>query len=254
MGICWMMCMGDCNGGWSKEHIISQSLFESNEVTISGVDWTGNEIKKIPIAGAVAKILCREHNSQLSPLDEEIKKVKYAFINYHGDATDFLTGKSPDCKSVYEVDGNKFERWLLKTTINHLFYSPVLYAGFSLTRDLVEIVCGKTEFDYKQKCGLYMVDPSIHQNFLQNTANISISPVLLPSGNEKFLIGTLVSIFGHGFFLKVAQTENCSFQFRGVNLISEKNFHPQEMGIIQNGKFNNRIRLSFNFRDFSQSK
>lgn len=245
MAICWAKSLGDCGGGWSKEHIISQSLFDSDHVTISGVDWTGQNVKKIPISGASAKLLCRKHNSKLSPLDSSIKKIKIAFDKYHADATIYLTGTP--MKAEYNIDGKEFERWILKTSINHLFYSPTLYSGYSLTHHLVEIVFGMTEFEYSKKCGLYMVDPIIHQEFVNNPANVSIYPVLYPINGEKYLLGTLIDIFGHSFFLKTAETENVSLQFRGTNLINERAFHPKKMGIVKDGKCDDSVNIQFVF-------
>ena len=69
---CWASSLGDCGGGISREHIISASQFDEETITLQCLPWC-KEPKTIGLASLVAKNLCRDHNTALSPVDEEAR-------------------------------------------------------------------------------------------------------------------------------------------------------------------------------------
>jgi hypothetical protein len=121
---CWAAAMGGCGGGASREHIISQSQFDSKSITIQGLQWCRDEPKSVGLASLVAKNLCRDHNSGLSPADSEAARLKRALRDLSG-------LRQPDVV----VDARLVERWLLKTTINLALQEPG--SGLDVTPALV---------------------------------------------------------------------------------------------------------------------
>src|SRR3972149_5105096 len=69
MNNCWAESLGDCDGGISREHIVSKSLFVSSYVDVKGFEWCKEETERIGLASLTKKVLCRKHNSQLSKID-----------------------------------------------------------------------------------------------------------------------------------------------------------------------------------------
>jgi hypothetical protein len=99
-----------------------------------GFPWCLGQAIEIPLSGAVANILCKNHNSKLSPVDavggslfralaevERLQNVRLAL------------GKRTWNVITYPFAGREVERWFLKSTIN-LFYAGDPDAFWSLTR------------------------------------------------------------------------------------------------------------------------
>ena len=66
---CWASSLGDCGGGISREHLVSESIFPNQSIYVQGMDWCLDAPKLVRIESLTAKILCRDHNSRLSELD-----------------------------------------------------------------------------------------------------------------------------------------------------------------------------------------
>jgi hypothetical protein len=109
---CWASPVGACDGGPSREHIISASQFNEKSINIKGLPWC-KESKPIGLAGLVAKNLCRKHNSALSVADDEALKLKLALRGMTG-------ARHPDIT----INARMLERWLLKTSINITMQEP----------------------------------------------------------------------------------------------------------------------------------
>jgi hypothetical protein len=114
---CWAADLGDCSGKLSGEHIISSSLWSGPTVTVSGGPW--GEPREIGVANVTAKILCQAHNSRLSELDVAGSNAFAAFtrevILTNGRQ---LISARPWTTHCFSIDGARFERWFVKTTIN----------------------------------------------------------------------------------------------------------------------------------------
>ncbi len=115
---CYAASLGDCRGKMSREHYISDCMLPDNLTFHGGVKFAG---RPIPKASAVAKILCESHNSKLTLFDEEACALLNA-MNYP-DKYESLSQEQRNNHGVinFEIDGDKFEKWLMKTTINHLY-------------------------------------------------------------------------------------------------------------------------------------
>lgn len=107
---CYAHKLGGCSGGMSGEHLFTKSVM--GEGAIGVVGWP-----KIPdhtfigLRSATANVLCVDHNSALSGLDSEAKRLSDALDEFHA-------AKAGDFHVL--LDGLVFERWLLKVTVGHL--------------------------------------------------------------------------------------------------------------------------------------
>ena len=67
---CYAFGLGGCDST-SREHVVTRSIFGDGPVLTSGLRVPPDT--PIGIDSLVASILCKKHNSALSPLDSEIK-------------------------------------------------------------------------------------------------------------------------------------------------------------------------------------
>ncbi len=115
---------------------------------VSGFDWCKQEAKSIGINGLQRQILCKAHNSALSDADSEAKKAVGLFQR---SATPTKDGSLGDNK----IDGQKLERWLLKTAIN-LSYGGNLHIGIGMNGSmpglpspyLIDVAFGRRSFSH----------------------------------------------------------------------------------------------------------
>jgi hypothetical protein len=107
---CWASTLGNCAKGKSREHYISDGIFDGETVTAVGLPWCRHEPATIGMRSAVAKILCGKHNSALSEFDAEAAKLS-KFL-----ATNVLD--EPLKESAISLDGARLEKWALKTFFN----------------------------------------------------------------------------------------------------------------------------------------
>ncbi len=111
MGLdCWASALGDCARGKSREHYISDGIFDSESVTAIGLSWCRHEPLTIGMKSAVAKILCEKHNSDLSDFDAEAAKLSRFLV------TNVLD--QPLAESAITLSGKRLEKWALKTFLN----------------------------------------------------------------------------------------------------------------------------------------
>lgn len=154
---CWAATCGGCGEGPSREHLLSECLFPEGVVHVSGFDWCKGETKSIGVNGLARQILCKAHNSALSEIDSEAKKAVALFQR-------FAPPSSTDPLGDNNVDGHKFERWLLKTAIN-LSYGGSLHIGAGMSESilglpspyLIDVALGRTQFTHLM--GAYFLFP-----------------------------------------------------------------------------------------------
>lgn len=116
---CWANSLGDCSTAQSKEHLISECLFPSGHVIISGLPWCKESPRRLPSRTLSSNILCTRHNNLLSEIDAEGGRAMQIFRDIkhpNHSCNDHPTDKN--CCIEYHIDGRKLERWFLKSTIN----------------------------------------------------------------------------------------------------------------------------------------
>jgi hypothetical protein len=150
---CWAASLGDCGQKISKEHLVSQCLFDSDEIMVQGFQWCLTEPKSIGLTNFVAKILCKKHNNDLCELDSAALEAFNVFRE--SIRLNNVRGKieKPSLWNVkyLAIDGPRLERWFLKTLINlgvvgKEWPPGAGYRGIS-AKDLVEIAFGLRRFE-----------------------------------------------------------------------------------------------------------
>jgi hypothetical protein len=244
---CWAKYLGNCSRKYSKEHIVSKCFFKEQEkITVQGVDWTKEYTSVIPIKTASAYILCNKHNEELSCLDAGAGKIQRSFKGFYEASVAFFKGDELR-EAKFHIDGKVFERWILKTLINHLIYSPIKYQNYYPEPYLVDLVFGSRSFEYKDGWGVYIVNPALQGNLMRDIDSISVLPLFLDKGKARILLGGLFEIFGWSFFLKVVTTENIRLIQSGVDFIDPKHYHPPKIEVMENGKFLDGLEIVFQY-------
>lgn len=186
MGQCWASNLGGCDR-MSGEHVFSNALFSSG----CGCPPVVRGVKRIRKGEATpnaekANILCRCHNSMLSPLDEVAGKI--ALFRANANDENFN-------ESLF-VEGELLERWLLKTVVNNAA------AGWMGTRkwrpepDVVSAIYGLSVVP--NGIGLYSVDGIEPQH--RPSGGVSVTPIFLNGHKEQLLGGAYITIHGMPLF------------------------------------------------------
>jgi hypothetical protein len=194
---CWASSLGDCDR-MSKEHIVSKALFLGDTVEVHGFPWCKDAPKTIGMRNLTTTILCRRHNSLLSPVDQAAVRAFQALREMTRVSMLRLGMRDKFCRVVkYHVDGPKLERWFLKTLINLIAGTAIRIGdatnGGIPTSELVEIAFGYRTFT--PRAGLFAaiyvgqrVDPG---------ENVQVAPLQRDGRVE----GGLFSFRGHRFLL-----------------------------------------------------
>lgn len=130
----------------SNEHIISEAVL-AETVIVSGFRWCTSP-KRLASTNLTAKVLCRTHNTGLSPLDAFASTFLTSFKE--ADRVDEVRRKILSTKrgrhrffpKAFHVNGAMFERWCLKTLCN-LMNSGSESESWEPPERLVNIVFGR---------------------------------------------------------------------------------------------------------------
>jgi hypothetical protein len=154
---CWAECLGDCSDKRSGEHIVTKGLF-NEEVYVQGLSWC-KEPKRIGINSLTKNILCRDHNTKLSAVDDAAIAA-FEVLREHVRLTSVREQMTERhwTRRRLKIGGDKLERWFLKTLINLAVggkqkIGPSSTVAGEPSCDLVEIAFGKSKFT--GSAGLY---------------------------------------------------------------------------------------------------
>lgn len=107
-----MAATADCGGGLSREHYISRGLISGPELRVRGMPWQQEEVARYSPDNLVARILCRRHNSAMSPLDAHAIRF---FLAVEA-ALEHAQRRSLSRKSQFHMtSGDGLELWAMKT-------------------------------------------------------------------------------------------------------------------------------------------
>lgn len=129
---CWASILGDCSGPASREHYVSDSIFDGEAVTAFGLSWCKTSPIKIGLGSAVAKVLCKHHNESLSPFDAEASRVS-RFLSEH-------VQDRPLEPAEYTANGHRLEKWALKTYANLSYLGALDFENHTRTQPAAFIV------------------------------------------------------------------------------------------------------------------
>jgi hypothetical protein len=157
---CWAHSLGDCAGPISLEHYVSECIFPDREVTVKGFPWLNGETKSVRIETLGRNMLCKEHNSELSPLDASMAQMLRT-LEKSADLIDARRTLRNRHWTRYRfvIDARLLERWCLKTLLN-VSYRRELNVNLTdpnlsiPVEELVRIAFGRSEFN--APAGLYI--------------------------------------------------------------------------------------------------
>ena len=197
---CWASKLNDCCDNFSREHLISASLFpKSNTIFVQGFHWCQNEQKEIGLASLTSKILCKHHNNSLSQLDTA---AGHAFNNF--EYISKLIAEANQNNGRFKVKDSHvnallLERWLLKTLINVCYEQKHLIGNSSELglpdENLVRICFGKSKF--LDGAGMYIA--ANKGDWMGFGSHLNINPLIEESENK--VVGCMFSFAGLLIFL-----------------------------------------------------
>lgn len=145
---CYARALGNCSPGLSREHYISRAVLKDiggeKAVWLEGLQHQNPGVHSLN--SLTSKILCRDHNNALSDLDSTGAAVARTLRHYQTALDD---GKPEPTSQLIELNGSKFERWLLKIVFGMAKATQVgsKATGTPLTKlrseaDLVQVLFG----------------------------------------------------------------------------------------------------------------
>ena len=252
---CWAQPLGNCGGDQSREHLISGGIFKGETMTAEGFPWCLSAPKEIGVKNLTANILCRDHNSQLSPLDQAGIHAfdKLAEIDAIAEARVGSSRNRHWTFLKHRVDGASLERWFAKSMIN-LFWVVGGDTTWWLNgkgrkeppEQLIRFVFGAQALP--KGMGLYGVYAT--GDSVTFSANVNFAPVLsgprdLPNVPEESIVA---GFFGFGgfkvlFWLFADEPRVALFQPVPEWRVSHLIHHPAHVDFNVRG--NRSQRLSF---------
>jgi hypothetical protein len=138
---CYASELGDCAGGMSREHYFSEAMsgvLWGKGLEVEGFPWQKlGEKTTVTSAALKAKILCRKHNTALSPLDSAAGSF---FQTIYTCIRGGVQGLIPIDNLRFEFDGRVLERWLLKVLCGVLASGNHSGKTRDVPKDWVEIL------------------------------------------------------------------------------------------------------------------
>ena len=172
----------------SGEHVVSQSIFSDEVVTVESGLSSIPAGKSVPLLSLKANILCVAHKGGLSDVDSEMGRLSGAIRGY-------LRSPSPRTGTI-RVDGWRVERWCIKSTCNLLASRWMEPRPLILDPWIVKAAFGEVRF--WDDAGLYLVKKPAKE------LNPSVDRVewnLVETIDKRAVIGTYFNVNGLGLFI-----------------------------------------------------
>ena len=159
---CWANCLGDCGGGISREHYVSECIFPNQEIFVQGLNFCLDRPVLLHSRSVTAKILCVDHNRRLGEEVDWIAGKAFESIREFTALRD-RRREFPQLSwlpRVFKIDSRGLERWCLKTMINFSIGQKKLFGigpgnqTDDVDDELVEIAFGLKDFTVGR--GLYV--------------------------------------------------------------------------------------------------
>jgi len=214
----------------SREHYLSAGILKiignGAGIYVSGYSWcpVGERIK-VGIGSLQANILCQKHNTELSALDSNA----ISLFEYFSNIEDSQRGKkeASEIKIETTVNGDLFERWLLKYVIG-VMYSKNASAGKSeinkrfVDDEIVKILFGLIKWPITQ--GLYL-DDSKKIGLSTKCFNTN----LWAHAATGKLVLAMCDFHGLPFTLMLSNTDRPKEELERSDLIHNHVYHPTKV-------------------------
>jgi hypothetical protein len=204
---CYARELGGCCRQIDGEHYFSRAILkripepnaETNKVLVQNLSFQKepNTLTPLGVSSLVCNMLCNVHNTELSEYDAAGMGMFEAM-----EAIDNESRTPNPVGSTLIVDGDAFERWLLKAFIGGAYSGTVLVDGQSMKDTLpplalLEILYRGAEFPAGQ--GLFWLSPEPGKTIV--TDNLILKPYPIPSMDGKEVGAYSVYFFGFEFTL-----------------------------------------------------
>ena len=141
---CYASCLGDCSSKISREHFISESLLDlsidpDGKVVVDGL-LSKDGLRLTTKNTAVAKILCKKHNEDLSDYDSCFSLITKELMDFNHNS----------CDKEISFSGKEATLWLIKTFLGSIAVRNLqkyLHGGQNQFDYLVNILFSKLEFN-----------------------------------------------------------------------------------------------------------
>lgn len=158
---CWAKSLGDCGGGISREHPLSECVYPDQTVMVSGFDFCKDEPKEIHINSLTAKILCIDHNTRLGQEVDNVGGKLFTAIRAFAERRK-QESEFPNMNWLpihYQIDARLLERWFLKIMLGigfggKLTIGPGQHEAGIVPRQLARIAFGLENFSSGE--GMYV--------------------------------------------------------------------------------------------------
>jgi len=242
MNKCIASFLGPCDRP-SKEDYISKSILDligdGPSMLVGGYTWCPPDQNILIGKSSIrAGILCRKHNSELSLLDTEAKKIFLFFTNIE----DCERGKK-DYGSIeknVEIKGALFERWMLKYIAGVMASGGAYASRFNanenfINENLINILFGKN--NWPENSGLHL-----NSNKILRMAKKEIKADFFASleNNEFFdkdrLVAVEMKFHGFPFVLSFFELPNTPKELKENDLKNHWQYRPTKISFVRHWK------------------
>jgi len=195
---CYLASSQDFGGGLSREHYISRALINQRDVFVRGMPWQKAEVQRFSPDNLTAKILCRRHNSALSPLDTHAQRLFLGIEEASHHASRRSLSRKPQ---FFMTSGDAMELWAMKTLAG-LYASKIDFEtpGYKFRDYAIPMDAIALELTSERPNSLVrMIVPlgeEEHEARLGRRA-VSIGPIV--DGETDKLLGLLIRLHGFAF-------------------------------------------------------
>ena len=196
---CYLASSLNCGGGLSREHYISRALIDQRDVFVRGMPWQKAEVQRLSPDSLTAKILCRRHNSALSPLDAHAQRLFLGIEEASHHASKRSLSRKPQ---FFMTSGDAVELWAMKTLAG-LYASEIdfetpgyKFRAFAVPMDAI----ARELTSDRPNSFIRMIVPlgeEEHEALLGRRA-VSIGPIV--DGESDKLLGLLIRLHGFAFY------------------------------------------------------
>jgi hypothetical protein len=236
---CYLSLTKGCSDKISGEHYISENLLnkiekQNSTIDVCGLSWLPKEhLKSLGKSSLTAKILCTEHNSNLSGLDSEIGELIEAISSI-----DLEFQSNEPTGRFYSVDGTYIERWILKTLVGMTESRQIKQKSgepFKYKKKCLELICS-AEARWPLGWGLYAAKP---QGQIYHSSSFELLPKHNPSNGELLAFALKFNGFEMNFLMGkpdnslefgVHRPNKIIFEKEGVKSEIEFNWQKHKVG------------------------
>lgn len=201
---CYAAPLNNCGGKLSLEHTISRSLLSDNIDFIGEVFGDETISRTVPKNVFGSNCLCEHHNNLLGTADQEALHFMKCIFSDNILKKEIKAGKKDQITPNYhKIDGYCFEKWCLKTLVNHTFQYPAkqrAHIDFSI---ILPILFENKSWGFPY--GLSLMDRIANSSF-NESGTLHIDPQL----DNKVLMGGVLNFQGYKFLIWLP-TSNAHF-------------------------------------------